>query len=147
MNESFRITREKHLDHMVKVVPVIVLGYALQCYMIMKLGPGNFAQNSLLFLGLCLVAMIAGFITYDLKHKVEFKDRELVFYFAPFHNHITLSYHEIVSVELSEAGQSFATLTLLTSSGKKYRFYFVDEADKIKSWLDDKKSPSSQLAA
>jgi hypothetical protein len=115
--------------------------------MIMQLNPGEFAQNSLLFLGICLVAMIAGFITYDLKHRVEFKENALIVHFAPFHYQVSLAYDDIVGVELSEAGQSFATLHLVTTEGKKYRFYFVDDADKIKTWLDNKRSPSLSLAA
>ena len=68
--KSFTITREKHLDHMVRVVPFIVFCYAVQCFVIMKVSPGSFSTISLSILGGFLALMIAGFITYDVKHQV-----------------------------------------------------------------------------
>ena len=59
----------------------------------------------------------------------------------------TFTYFDITNVEISEAGQSFATLTLTTKDGKKMGFYFVDEADKIKTWLEQKKIPQLRSAA
>lgn len=147
MSSKFCITREKHLDHMVKVVPIIVVGYAIQCYFIVSMGPVQFAVDSLMFLGGCLGMMIAGFITYDLKHKVEFFDDHLEIHFGLFNYQSSLTYHDIKSVSVSEKEQSFATLTVLSRNGKKFGFYFIDDADKIKQWLEEKRSPELGLAA
>lgn len=143
---NFCITREKHLDHMVKVVPFIVMGYALQCYFIMQMGPESFATDSLIFLGLCLGLMICSFITYDLKHTVEFHEEHLLVRFSVFGYEKKVFYHEIEKVDISEKGQTFATLSLSTKKGR-FGFYFVDDADKIKAWIEEKRTPASSLAA
>jgi hypothetical protein len=146
-NSEFYVTREKHLDHMVRVVPFIVCAYAIQCYFITRIETIDFAVNGLFFLGGCLVSMIAGFITYDLTHVVKFENETFSVSVKWLHYNKTYAYQDLTSIEISEAGQSFATLTLTTNSGKKMGFYFIDEPDKIKAWLEEKRVPELQAAA
>ncbi len=141
---QFHVTREKHMDHMVKVTPFIVCGYFLQCYLIVHLKLSGFATNTLFVLGFCLVTMIAGFVTYDLKHKVHFAENSMM---IDWLGKKEIFYHEILSMEVSGEENSFANLTIVCSNSKKYTFYFIDEADKLKEWIKEKKYPSSQLAA
>lgn len=137
------LTREKHLDHMVRVVPFIVFCYAVQCFMIMKISPGEFSQTSLMVLGGFLAMMIGGFISYDLKHTVELSENELCIRF--FSSHKTVKYEDIWEVLVSEPGQSFATVTLKTQSGN-FSFYFIDDAEKVKAWLEEKRKLPSMAA-
>lgn len=140
---SFHITREKHLDHMVKVVPFIVFCYAIQCFAIMKISPGEFSSISLSILGGFLAFMITAFITYDLKHEVSFSENYMEIKF--FSNSKTIRYEEIWAVEIKDPGESFSTLTLLTKEGK-VSFFFVDDSEKIKKFIEDKKQ-SDLMAA
>jgi hypothetical protein len=146
-NMEFRVTREKHLDHMVRVVPFIVTAYAIQCFFIMKLGPVEFAVNGLFFLGVCLMSMITGFVTYDLTHVVEFYQDSIKINMKWLNYEENISYRDIFKVEVSDSGQTFATLKITTKSGEYHSFYFVDDADKIKKWLDQKQAPQMQEAA
>ena len=144
---EFCITREKHLDHMVKVVPFIVAAYAVQCYFITKIGNVDFAVDGLFFLGGCLVLMIIGFTTHDLTHIAKFQEETFSVSVNWLNYHRTYSYQDLSTIEISEAGQTFATLNLTTHNGKKISFYFVDEADKLKVWLEKKRLPELQAAA
>lgn len=146
-NSEFFITREKHLDHMVRVVPFIVCAYAIQCYFINRIASIDFAVDGLFFLGGCLVAMIAGFITYDLTHVVKLEEETFSVSVKWLNYKKTYNYLDITLVEISEAGQNFATLTLTTNTGKKLGFYFIDEPDKLKAWLEKKRLPELQAAA
>lgn len=141
----WKLTREKHLDHMVKVVPFIVMGYAIQCYIIMQMGVDAFATDALIFLGGCLGLMIAGFIFYDLKHQVEFSETHFVVTWLG--RSVRVAYEDIESVSVSEEGQSFATVSLRCRGGRKCGFYFVDDADKMKKWLDEKRQKEILRAA
>jgi len=134
--DYFNITREKHLDHMVRVVPFIVFCYAIQCFALMKMSPGEFTSISLSILGGFLAFMISAFITYDLKHQVKFSENHLEVNFL--HHHKFINYDDIWSVEISEPGQTFSTLTIYSKSGR-ISFFFVDEADKIKKYIESKK--------
>ena len=140
----FAASRENHLDHMVKVVPLIVLGYALQCYFIINAGHTGFATNCLLGLAVGLGLMIMGFITYDLKHQVKFSSDSLeVKFLGPSK---TIFYQDITDIAVTHEGQSFTTLTLTIMNGRKYRMFFIDDADKIKVWLLEQKTPLTQAA-
>lgn len=143
----FKISREKHLDHMVKVAPIIVGIYALQCFFIMKMGPQEFAVNGIMFLGACLASMIIGFITYDMTHAVNFYETHLEAEIKWLKYSQKISYYEIEQIEVSDPGQSFSTFCLTLKDGKKHTFYFVDDADKIKTWLEEKHSQKSLKVA
>lgn len=143
IRNNYQITREKHLDHMVKVVPFIVLCYAVQCYVIFSASPTEFSTVSLSILGGVLASMIAGFITYDLKHKVTFQNDTLTISF--WGRDEVIRYTDIWEIEVSEPGQSFATLSLKAGS-KKHSFYFIDNADKIKTWLEEKQHADLKAA-
>ena len=131
-NTPFKLTREKHLDHMVRVVPFIVMGYAIQCYVLMQMSEA-LGVTSIFFLGACLISMIGAFITYDVKHQVTFlEDRfEVQFLFLKK----TIYYSEITAVHISESKQTFASLKVV-SNKHTTAFYFVDDADRIKAYLE-----------
>lgn len=142
--DNWFLTREKHLDHMVRVVPFIVFCYATQCFMIMKISPTEFSSWSLTILGGFLALMIGGFITYDLKHQVEFKENSLCIHFLGGSKEIR--YEEMWDVKISEPGNSFATLSFKVKN-KKHSFYFIDNAEKTMAWILEKnKRPVSQAA-
>lgn len=132
---KIKISREKHLDHMVKVVPFIVLCYAIQCFVIYKMSPTEFSTVSLCILGGTLALMIGGFISYDLKHEVELRDHDLMISFLG--KKTTIMYEDIWSLNVSEPGQSFSSLLLRTKKGK-YTLYFIDQADKIKATIEER---------
>jgi hypothetical protein len=132
---SFTISREKHLDHMVKVVPFIVFCYAFQCFIILKVSPTQFSTISLSILGGFIALMISGFIFYDLKHRVYFGESGLK---ISFFKETNISYEDIILILVNDPGQTFSNLTLITEKGK-YTFHFIDNADKIKSIIESKK--------
>ncbi len=131
--KSFTITREKHLDHMVRVVPFIVFCYAVQCFVIMRVSPGNFSTISLSILGGFLALMIAGFITYDVKHQVILNEGTLNIRFLGSEK--TISFDNIWHIEINGPGQTFSTMVLQTDQGK-VTFYFIDDSEKIKEWIE-----------
>lgn len=132
--KTLTLSREKHLDHMVRVVPFIVFCYAVQCFIITKIGPGDFSTISLTILGVFLALMIAGFITYDVKHRVVMNDSGINIEFLGTKK--IIPYDEIWMVEINEPEQSFSTIKLHSNKGKT-TFYFVDESDRIKKWIEE----------
>lgn len=141
--KPFSITREKHFDHMVKVVPFIVFCYAVQSYVILRVSPTEFSQVSLSILGGFLAFMIAGFIFYDLKHQVTFFEDHLEVKFLTGKK--TIRYQEIQGLSVRDPGQTFSNFTLKTSE-RSHTFYFIDDADKIKSWLEKKNTLETRAA-
>lgn len=137
------ITREKHLDHLVRVVPLVVLGYALQCYILFQL-KGELAPEFIMILGIALVLMISSFIIYDTNHQVKINHDYLSISFFFYQKVIPLD--DIIQVQIADSQNSFDMVMLHTHHYGKIRLYFVDDAFKIKEWIDSQKN-LSQLAA
>lgn len=137
------LSREKHLDHMVRVVPFIVLCYFIQSYVVFQINPGEFTSSSLMVLGGLLAIMISGFVIYDLKHKVEFTESELTITFMATKH--TVQFSDIVNLEIADPGQSFSHLIVKTHD-KKFTFYFIDNAEKIKCWIEERNIPYAKAA-
>lgn len=129
----FTVTREKHLDHMVRVVPIIVLFYGIQYYMVFQMGV-SFTNSHFMALGLFLVLMIAGFISYDLHHKIECKENHINVCWGPLNKNIL--YQDILAVEIPEDEKSFSTVKIVTKNGST-KFFFVDQAKALKLFIED----------
>lgn len=142
-NPPFSLTREKHLDHMVKVVPFLVLMFGIQSYILTKIHEG-LGGPAIFVLAGCLITMITAFILYDVKHQVLFNEADFEIKFLGLSKKI--SYSEVLSVHVSESQQTFASVQIRTLQGK-HTFYFVDDADTIKAFLDSQKDPEIKAAA
>jgi hypothetical protein len=140
---SFQITREKHLDHMVRVVPFIVLCYAIQSFIIFKFSPSEFSSVGLSILGGFIALMIGGFILYDLKHRVKLFEDHLTIEFL--FSSKTIKFEDIKSIVVKDPGQTFSNLIIITAK-RKYTFYFIDDSEKIKKMIESK-SQIFQMAA
>lgn len=137
------LSREKHLDHMVRVVPFIVLCYFIQSYVVFQISPGEFTSTSLTILGGLLAFMVSGFVVYDIKHQVEFSESQLTISFLGKRK--TILFSEIVQLEIAEPGQSFSHLIVKTAD-TKHTFYFIDNAEKIKCWIEERNISYSEAA-
>ncbi len=134
MNEkSYNITREKHLDHMVRVVPLIVLVYAIQCYVLSNM-EGPIGVKMLWAIGGLLITMIVGFVSYDVYHQVTLFDEHLEITYYRFK--MAIPFEDIVAVYITDPNESFGTVKVQTRK-TNYRFYFVDDVAKIKSWIEE----------
>lgn len=146
MKSSLRlITREKHLDHMVKVTPLIFLGYGLQCYFLMQMNATGISKH-VLGLGLALALMIGLFLLHDVYHQVSFFEEYLESGWRFSGKKKTINYSDIESVEISEKDQSFATLIIRLSNKKKIVFYFVDKPEELKTWIEQHKNSTSSFS-
>ena len=136
------VSREKHLDHMVRVTPLIFLGYGLQCYFLISMDQSGNISKHLLGLGLALALMIGIFLLHDVYHQVNFFDEHMESGWRFSGKKKTINYAEIVEVEISEKDQKFASLILRLGDNRKMTFYFVDSPDELKKWIEKQKLAS-----
>lgn len=140
--KSYQVTREKHLDHLVRVVPFITLAYAFQSYLILQLN-GPLDGFALFMMGGLLGLMIGGFVTYDNYHQVTLFEDHLTIHFLGLSK--KLPYSAIIAIHVHDPKESFGSV-LIESTHGSFRFFFVDDAAKIKQWIDSQKQ-SLPLAA
>jgi hypothetical protein len=81
--------------------------------------------------------MIAGFITYDVKHQVILNEGSLNIRFLGSDK--TILYDDIWLIEINEPGQTFSTMRIQAAQGK-VTFYFIDDSEKIKQWIESHQS-------
>ena len=93
--------------------------------------------------------MIGGFIVYDLTHIVKIEEESFSVSVSWLKYKKSYLYKEVSSVQISESSQSFATVTVVLNDGNKVKVFFADEADKIKTIIEDKKfvTPVIKMAA
>lgn len=91
--------------------------------------------------------MIAAFVSYDLTHIVKLEDEGLTVEMKWLGYRRELKFSEIKEITVSDPGESFSTLRITSFSGKKIGFYFVDDADKIKKWMEEKRAPRDEKLA
>ena len=128
---------------MTRVVPFIVMCYGIQSYVVWSISPTEFSKVSLFVLGCFIAAMVGAFVTYDLNHKVKVYSDHLIITFL--HLQKTVYFHEIVSLKADGPKDNFSSLILKTRTST-HRFYFIDDADKVKKMIEDN-SISEKLAA
>lgn len=140
IEKPFQVTREKHLDHMVKVVPLIFLGYAIQVFFLSQMktamGPG-----AIVFLGVSLASLIALFIIHDLKHQVTLFEDHLAIEFLWMKKSIL--YSDIEKTHITNPDESFSHIVIF-HAGMKTRLFFVDDA---KTVTERMKTPDSERMA
>ncbi len=137
------VTREKHLDHMVKVTPLIFLGYGLQCYFLMNMNTQGHLTKHLLVLGFSLACMIGLFLLHDVYHQVNLFENHMESGWRFFGKKKTINYNEIERIDVSEKEQKFASVIIRLSNKKKIVFYFVDAPEELKTWIEQQKSSES----
>ncbi len=122
---------------MVRMMPILVLMYAIQCFLTVSMELFGPVSNFIFSLGGCLVFMVAGFYFYNLKHKVDCYEDHLEIHFF---GSKTLMYQDIFMVEVDgNEDDHFATLIITCKDLRQVKFYLIDDAFKMKDWLQAKR--------
>lgn len=123
---------------MVRIMPLLVLMYALQCFVTVSFGLFGAVSEFIFAIGGCLILMVCGFYVYNLKHKVDFHEEHFEVSFLGAHREIP--YQNIFMVEVDGQEQdNFSTLVVTCKDLKQLKFYLIDDAFKIRDFLQDKR--------
>jgi hypothetical protein len=131
MEKEKNLTHEKHLDHLVRVVPLLCFAYGVQSYLMVNMARGANTGNLIFTLGFFLAMSVMMLVTYDLKFKVRWDTTRLIFK-APwrFYEKI-ITFQEIESLEVVGKEDEFQTVLIRLHNRKKYVFYFVDNGHEL----------------
>ncbi len=141
------ISRQRHIDHFFKVIPIIFVIYCAQCFLFKVLFPTDLSIQMWIFiLGSTLLTMMGLFLNYDLHHKVKIFENHLsVKYPLLFVNQV-IKLSDIKDIEVAQPGAPFSNVLLRLHNGKKLTFYFVDEAENVAKLIIGKQISYSQAA-
>lgn len=148
MKDCQYLTREKHLDHLVRVVPLLALAYGIQGYLMMSWSEGGPTGMLVLSLGVSLALSVMLMVGYDLRHQVNF-DGNGFRVKAPWLWGLKEKSWELVkSVEVIGNDDEFQTVIVKLHKRGSFTFYFVDNGHQFKQTFEATLKPSeTKLAA
>lgn len=146
MDKHQTFTHEKHLDHLVRVVPLLCFAYGVQSYMMLNFARGG-STNLLIFtLGVSLAVSVTALITYDYKSVLKWSTDHLILK-SPWHfEYKTIQFSEINQIEIIGEEDEFQTVIIKLQNKKKYSFYFVDNGYELKKSFDALAQPLQNAA-
>lgn len=145
MEKYKSLTHEKHLDHLVRVVPLLCFAYGIQSYMMLSFARGGSTGLLIFTLGVSLAVSVMALVTYDYKSIVRWDDSQIMMK-SPWHfQFTTIAFSDIQKLDIIGEEDEFQTLVLKSSKGR-YTFYFVDNAFELKKSYEASLTPLQHAA-
>jgi len=139
------LTHEKHLDHLVRVVPLLCFAYGVQSYMMMSFARGGSTGLLIFTLGISLAVSVMALVTYDYKCIVRWNSEKVMMKSPWNFEFTTVAILEINKVDIIGEEDEFQTVIIKVAK-KSYTFYFVDNGYELKRTFDSLRAPLEQAA-
>ena len=139
-----KLERKNHLNHLTKVVPFIVLLFAIQCFLIYHFMGGVEIFNTVSIIGIGIISLICSLLYYDYNHHIILYQDHLHIYFSLALTNREIGYDEIENISVGEEGTSFSSVYLNLIDGEKVTLHFIDYPDHVKDFILHLKKGKSQ---
>lgn len=140
MEMKHKITREKHLDHLVRVVPLLCLAYGIQSFMMMSYAQGGPTGALVFLLGVSLALSVVALVTYDHRHHVAW-DAQSFEVRAPWSfSTTTVAREKIQSIDVIGGPEEFQTVHVKLHDRRSFTFYFTDNGLDFKASMEKQDS-------
>lgn len=137
MNKALaKVGRQNHLNHLVAVMPLITIVYAVQCFIMYKFAPEVKLGDYAISLGMMLSSFIGMMVYYDNNHHVLIYSNHLHIHFGLFGIDKKIDLNQIEKIIAPEEECPFSNLVIKTKDNKKHVFYFVDFPVHVKALIE-----------
>jgi branched-subunit amino acid transport protein AzlD len=136
MEKQTQLTHEKHLNHLVRVVPLLCLAYGMQSYMMMSFAKTVPTGTLVLLLGVSLAMSVIALVTYDNYYNVSWADDQFTVKKPWSWKTKTFKRREIQSIEVIGEVDQFQTVIVKFHGKKRITFYFVDNGYDFKKSME-----------
>lgn len=147
MEETHSITRENHLNHLVRVVPLLALAYGVQSWLMLQWAQGGPTGFLILCLGLSLALSVIGMVFYDQHHRVSFGEDSVTVRAPWLFGQKRFGREDISSIHVEGAEDAFQTVTVKLKNRRTYRFYFTDNGHLFQKTMQGKSNHDFEQAA
>lgn len=127
-----RITREKHLSYITRLMPFLILAYIGQSYLYLKFAPRHLAVDVSLFVGVGIVLIALAFTLYDHFHKVTLHHNHLAISIEVLNYQEEILYGHIQSIEVEVSKHAYYNVTLNLRDGRSVKMYYLDDVQDLK---------------
>lgn len=136
METKQKITREKHLDHLVRVVPLLCLAYGIQSYMMMSYARGGATGALVFLLGVSLALSVVALVTYDHRHHVAWDEKTFEVQAPWSFKSTTVSRDSIKNIDVIGGPEEFQTVHVTLHDRRRFVFYFTDNGLDFKACME-----------
>lgn len=140
-----KIGHQNHINHLITVMPLITMVYAVQCYVMWKFSPDMLIGDYAITMGCVLSSFIGTMVYYDNNHHVLIYEDRLHIYFGLTGTNKIIEFSEIDKVISPDEDVNFSNLVIRTKEEKKHVFYFVDHPFLVKKLIEKQMSNKENL--
>ncbi len=126
-----QMTREKHLQYMVKLVPYLIGAIVLQSYLYFQFFPRDLAHDITVFLSIGVAIILAGFCAHDHFHQVTIRENYLEIAVRPLKYQEEILYRNITAYEIIPTKHGFSSVKLFLRDGNAVKIHYLDDADRF----------------
>jgi hypothetical protein len=145
MDNYKTLTHEKHLDHLVRVVPLLCFAYGVQSYMMLSFARGGSTGLLIFTLGISLAVSVMALVTYDYKSIVRWNGEQVMMKSPWNFEFTTVAFQDIQKIDIIGEEDEFQTVIIKVAK-KSYTFYFVDNAFELKKTFESLQAPLQHAA-
>ena len=135
-----KMTREKHLDYMVKMAPFLFLAVVAQIFIYAHFFEPILAKEISIFLSVGTSLILGAFYAHDHFHQVLLQPNYLEIQVKPFKYREEILYRNIVGYEITRHPKGFSNIKLMVKNGAPIRLYYVDDGDEFIHTLKKKQA-------
>lgn len=126
-----KITREKHMAHLVRLMPILLLAVGVQYYFYTWWAPTQIVVDVTIFMTIGLGLIALGFAFYDHFHTVQLHRHYLAVTFSPIQYHEEILYRNIEGVDVETTKHSYHNVTLYLRDGSTCKLWYLDEIETL----------------
>jgi len=135
-----KVGRDNHLDHIINVLPLITVVYAIQCYIMARISPAAENGDFALYLAFALISFISALFYYDKNHHVIFYDDHMHVNFSLLGTNRIIYYKDIKEIIAPEEECKFSSIMIKTREQGNHVLHFVDYPVTVKTLILDQKA-------
>lgn len=124
-----KMTREKHLEYMVKMAPFLFFAVVIQIFVYAQFFEPVLIQEIGIFLSVGSALILAAFYAHDHFHQVLLKENFLEIRISPLNYQEEILYRNITSYEVTHHKSGFSNVKLHLRDGAPVRLYYLDDAE------------------
>jgi hypothetical protein len=130
-----KISREKHLRHMTRLMPYLMLAYAAQSYLYLKYVPEHIAVDVTIFVGVGIVLVTAGFALYNHFHQVSLHKHHLSSGLMVFGLKEEILYRNIQYLDIETSRHGYFNVTLYLRDGTIHKLFYLDDVSELNALI------------
>jgi hypothetical protein len=140
-----KIGHQNHINHLITVMPLITMVYAVQCYVMWKFSPDMLIGDYAITMGCVLSSFIGIMVYYDNNHHALIYEDKLHIYFGLTGTNKIIEFSGIDQIISPDEEVNFSNLIIKTKDKKNHVFYFVDHPFLVKKLIEKQMASKDNL--